>query len=203
MEYTEKEKQILDLIKRTDFKNLSKNDFMSYASKLNELRPEVASQVIAQFPELASLIKSTLAEYKGMLDAVISSDDSSVNQVYGILNKEMDNAAASRSEYISFAEKVHADCSKCLDNPDMTAEQRREILDREIEILRMIDKKDTEIRAEEREVSQTADTKDSEKRMFNWKLIATASTFVLAAVGIGTAMLGGKFDIKFPTKSNM
>ena len=203
MEYTEKEKQILDLIERTDFKNLSKNDFMSYASKLHELRPEVASQVIAQFPELASLIKSTLAEYKGMLDAVISSDDSSVNQVYGILNKEMDNAAASRSEYISFAEKVQADCSKCLDNPDMTAEQRREILDREIEILRMIDKKDTEIRAEEREVSQTADTKDSEKRMFNWKLIATASTFVLATVGIGTAMLGGKFDIKFPTKSNM
>ncbi len=97
MEYTDKEKQVLDLIKRTDFKNLSKNDFMSYASKLNELRPEVASQVIAQFPELASLIKSTLAEYKGMLDAVISSDDSSVSQVYGILSKEMDNAAASRS----------------------------------------------------------------------------------------------------------
>ncbi len=103
-------------------------------------------------------------------------------------------------EYISFAEKVHADCSKCLDDPDMTPEQRREILDREIEILRMIDKKDTEIRAEEREVSQTADTKDSEKRMFNWKLIATASTVVLAAVGVGTAMFGGKFDIKLPTK---
>lgn len=200
MEYTVEEKQVLDLIKRTDFKNLSKNDFMSYASKLNELRPEVAAQVIAQFPELASLIESTLAEYKGMLDAVISSDDSSVSQVYGILNKEMDNAAASRSEYISFAEKVHADCSKCLDNPNMTPEQRREILDREMEILRMIDKKDTEIRAEEREVSQTADTKDSEKRVFNWKLIATASTVILAAVGVGTAMLGGKFDIKLPSK---
>jgi len=36
MEYTYKEKQVLDLIKRTDFKNLSKNDFLSYASKLNE-----------------------------------------------------------------------------------------------------------------------------------------------------------------------
>ena len=200
MEYTYKEKQVLDLIKRTDFKNLSKNDFLSYASKLNELRPEVASQVIAQYPELANLIKATLTEYKGMLDSVISSDDSSVNQVYGILNKEMDNAATSRAEYISFAEKVHADCSKCLDNPDMTPEQQREILDREIEILRMVDKKDTEIRTEEQEVSQTADDKDSEKRQFNWKLIAAASTVLLTALGIGTAILGGKFDIKLPTK---
>lgn len=200
MEYTDREEQVLNLIKRTDFKNLSKNDFMSYASKLNELRPEVATQVIAQYPELANLIKSTLNEYKGMLDSVISSDDSSVNQVYGILNKEMDHAAASRAEYISFAERVRADCSKCLDNPEMTPEQRREILDREREILWMIDKKDTEIRAEEREVAQIADNKDSEKRMFNWELIATASAVILAAVGVGTAMLGGKFDIKLPTK---
>ena len=200
MEYTDKEKHVLDLIKRTDFKNLSKNDFMSYASKLNELRPEVAAKVIAQYPELANLIKATLTEYKGVLDTVITSDDSSVNQVYGILNKEIDHASASRTEYINFAEKVHADCSKCLEHPDMSPEQQREILDREMEILRMIDKKDTEIRTEEQEAAQIADEKDTEKRMFSWKLIAAASTVVLAAVSVGTAMLGGKFDINLPAK---
>lgn len=200
MEYTDNEKQILDLIKRTDFKNLSKNDFVSYASKLSELRPEVATQVIAQYPELADLIKSMLTEYRSILNSVISSDDSSLNQVYEILRKEMDSVATSRAEYISFAEKVHADCSKCLDNPDMSPEQKREILDREIAILRMMDQKDTELRAEEREIFQTADKKDSEKRMFNWKLITAASTAVLIAVGIGTSMLAGKLDIKLPTK---
>lgn len=30
--------------------------------------------------------------------------------------------------------------------------------------------------------------------------LAAASTVVLTAVGVGTAMLGGKFDIKFPTR---
>ena len=200
MEYTDNERVVLDLIERTDFRNLSKNDFMSYASKLNELRPEVATQVIAQYPELANLIKTALPEYKSMLDAVITSDDSSVNQVYGILSKELDHASDSRAEYIGFAEKVRADCSKCLENPDMSHEQRCEILDREMEILRMVGKKDTEIRAEEQGAVQIADKKDSEKRMFNWKLIATASTVVLAAVGVGTAMLGGKFDIKLPVK---
>ncbi|MCX4373160.1 MAG: hypothetical protein OSJ58_15335 [Dysosmobacter sp.] len=200
MEYTDREKQILTLMERTDFKNLSKNDLFSYASKLNELRPEVATKVIAQFPELVKLIQSALAEYRGILDTVVASDDTSLTQVYDIINKDMDHAAASRSEYIDFADKVRSDCSKCLDNPDLTPEQQQEILDREIEILRMVDKKETESRTQEQEDVQLADKKDSEKRMFNWKVIGTASTLVLAAIGIGTAMLGGKFDVKLPIK---
>ena len=38
MEYTADEKQALDMMRRTDFKNLSKNDVLSIASKLSELR---------------------------------------------------------------------------------------------------------------------------------------------------------------------
>ena len=64
----------------------------------------------------------------------------------------------------------------------------------------MVDKKETESRTQEQEDVQLADKKDSEKRMFNWKVIGTASTLVLAAIGIGTAMLGGKFDVKLPIK---
>jgi len=172
----------------------------SYASKLNELRPEVATQVITQFPELAKLINSALREYKGILDEVISSDDASLSQVYEIINKDMDHAAASRSEYIEFAERVRLDCSKCLDNPDLTPEQQKEILDREIEILQMVDKKETESRKQEQDDVRIADKKDSEKRMFNWKVIGTASLLVLTTVGLGTAVLGGKFDIKLPIK---
>ena len=200
MEYTDNEKQILALIERTDFKNLSKNDFISYASKLNELRPEVASEVIAQFPELATLIRSALTEYKGMLDEIVASDDASIEQTYGIINKGMDHAATSREEYIKFAEKIRNDCSKCLDKPDMSPEERADLLDREIELLRMIDQKDTEIRAQEQEAVQIANEKDSEKRMFNWKALGSASAVVLAAVGVGAAVLGGKFDIKLPSK---
>ena len=55
MEYTDAEKQILSLMERVNFKNLSKNDVLIYTSKLNELRPEVARQAIAQFPELADI----------------------------------------------------------------------------------------------------------------------------------------------------
>lgn len=45
------------MMERTDFKNLSKNDVISYVSKLNELRLEVANQVLAQFPESYSSLR--------------------------------------------------------------------------------------------------------------------------------------------------
>ena len=127
VEYTDAEKQILSLMERVNFKNLSKNDVLIYTSKLNELRPEVARQAIAQFPELADMIKSAMVEYKGILDNVIASDDNSINQIYEIFNKELDEASNSRKEIIKFAHMVRADLSKCLNQPDMTAEEQREI----------------------------------------------------------------------------
>lgn len=201
MEYTNNEKQFLSLMERTDFRNLSKNDVLSYASKLNELRPEVAQQVIAQFPELAKLIQSTMAEYKDILEKIVASDDESTNQVYDILNKGIDSAAVSRREFIEYADKVRADLSKCLDNPNLTPEQQKDILDRQMEIFHEVDKKDTEIREQEMEAARMADKKDTEKKEFNWKMLGAASFVVLTAVGIGTAALGGKFDFKFPKKS--
>ena len=196
MQYTDTEKQILSLMERTDFKNLSKNDVISYASKLNELRPEVALQVLAQFPELANLIKSSLSEYKDILEKIVASDDESTGQVYGILNKELESAGESRREFIEFADRVRADLSKCLDKPDLSAEQLKEIRDQEMEILRMVDKKDSEIREKEIESAHIADKKDSEKKEFNWKVIGAASVAVLTAIGVGTSALGGSFNVK-------
>lgn len=200
MEYTNVEKQVLSLMKKTDFKNLSKNDVLSYASKLNELRPEVAQQVLAQFPQLVKLIQSSMVEYKEILEKIIASDDDSTNQVYGILNKEIESSHESRKEYIIFADKVRSDLSKCLDNPNLTPEQQKEIIDREMEIFHMVDKKDAEIREQEMEIARMADKKDTEKKEFNWKILGTASLVILTVVGIGTAALGGKLDIKLPKK---
>ena len=39
MEYTQLEKDILAVMQRTDFKNISKGDVISFASKIDELRP--------------------------------------------------------------------------------------------------------------------------------------------------------------------
>lgn len=45
MEYTPIEKQALDMMKRTDFKNLSKTDVLSIASKLSKKVPVPGKKV--------------------------------------------------------------------------------------------------------------------------------------------------------------
>lgn len=78
---------------------------------------------------------------------------------------------------------MRSDLSKCLDNPHLTPEEQKEIREQEMEVLRMVDKK------------------DSEKKAFNWKVIGAASFAVITAVGIGAAALGGNFNVKIPKKS--
>ena len=200
-EYTAVEKQALDMMRRTDFKNLSKNDVLSIASKLGELRPDVAKEVIAQFPEFAKMIQSSMEEYKDILENIVSSDNESIKQVYAIADKDMDTAADSRKQFYDFAGKVHADLSKCLDNPNLTAEERKDILSQEIEILKVVGEKDSEIRIHETETVKMVDKKDSEKRQFNWGVIKVASTVLVVGLGIAASALGGNFNLKLPKKS--
>lgn len=198
MEYTPIEQQTLAMMRRTDFKNLSKSDVLSIASKLGELRPDVAKEVIAQFPEFAKLIQSSMEEYKDILGNIISSDDESIKQVYAIADKDMDTSADSRKQFYDFAGKVHADLSKCLDNPDLTAEERKDILAQEMEILKAVSEKDTEIRTHETETVKMVDKKDSEKRQFNWRVIGAASTVLVIGLGVAASVLGGNFNFKLP-----
>jgi len=201
MEYNALEKQTLDILGRTDFKAIKKDEIVSITSMLSNMRPGVAKEAIKQFPELANLLKSSLSEYKEMLSKIVESDDDSVQHVYGSADKAMDDATLGRTEFIAFAEKVRDDYSKCLDNEDLTLEEKSEILKGEMEILKMVDSKEKEVRAQQEKILSTVDNKDSEKRQFNWKLVGAASMALVTVIGVGAAALGGKVDLKLPKKS--
>lgn len=200
MEYTPNQKEALDLMNRADFKNLSIKDVLKITSKLNELSPEVAKDVIAQFPEFTNLIKSLMTEQKELLGNIIASDDESIKHVYAIADKDMDISKESLNQFYDFAEKVHTDLSKCLDDPNLTEEERKEILEQEKEILNVVSEKDSEIRNHESETLKMVDKKDSEKRQFDWKVIGAASTVVVLGLGIAATALGSNFDLKLPKK---
>lgn len=198
MEYTPMEEKVLAMMQRTDFKNLSKGDVISFASNLGKLRPEVAKEVLAQFPEFVGLMKSALTEYKGMLDTIVSSDDSSIKEYNDVANKEMTQAADSRKQFYDFVKQVQSDCSKLLDNPNLSPEIMMDILNREAELVKMANEKDTEIRQQEKEIEDKVNKKDSEKREFNWKLVGGISFALVAVIGISAGVLGGGFDFKLP-----
>ena len=201
MEYNALEKQTLDILGRTDFKAIKKDETVSITSMLSNMRPGVAKEAIKQFPELANLLKSSLSECKEMLSKIVESDDDSVQHVYGSADKAMDDATLGRTEFMAFAEKVRDDYSKCLDNENLTLEEKSEILKGEMEILKMMDSKEKEVRAQQERILSTVDNKDSEKRQFNWKLVGAASMALVTVIGVGAAALGGKVDLKLPKKS--
>lgn len=201
MEYNALEKQTLDILGKTDFKAIKKDETVSITSMLSNMRPEVAKEAIKQFPELANLLKSSLSECKEMLSKIVESDDDSVQHVYGSADKAMDDATLGRTEFMAFAEKVRDDYSKCLDNENLTLEEKSEILKGEMEILKMMDSKEKEVRAQQERILSTVDNKDSEKRQFNWKLVGAASMALVTVIGVGAAALGGKVDLKLPKKS--
>lgn len=201
MEYNAVEKQTLDILGRTDFKGIKKDEIVSITSMLSNMRPEVAKEAIKQFPELVRLLENSLSEYKDMLSKIVDSDDESIQQVYSTADKAMSDAAVGRDEYLSLAEKVRDDYSKCLDKEDLTPEERNEILKGEMEILKMVDAKEKEVRDHQEHILNTVDKKDSEKRQFNWKLIGIASMALVTVIGVGTAALGGKVDLKLPYKN--
>lgn len=201
MEYTNNEKQILSIMERADFKNLSKSDVISFASKLGDLLPEVAKEVLAQYPEFVDLMKAALTEYRGMLDTIVASDDESLKEYYSIANKEMDNATESRRLFYDFVKQVQADYSKCLDNPNLPPEMIMEILNRQSDLVKMANEKDNEIRDQEKDIQDKVNKKDTEKREFNWKLVGGISAALITVVGVSAGVLGGKFDIRLPKKN--
>lgn len=200
MEYSPMEIDVLSAMQRTDFKNISKNEIISFASKLGEMRPEVAKDILAQFPEFVGLMKTVLNEYREILSSIISSDDESIKEYYSVAKIELESAHESRAQFNELVKKVLDDCSKLLDNPNLPPEILIEILNRQAEIMKMANEKDKEIRELEIDIENKVNQKDSEKRVFNWRLISGVSLAVIAVVGISAGVLGGKFDIKLLPK---
>ena len=99
MKYDEQDKQLLDMLNRTNFQHLSHNDLLIIKSKLSKLKPDVAKEIIEQFPQLATLLSSLSTDYKEEMKAVSASNDHSMNRVYDIFATEQDTAANSRRQY--------------------------------------------------------------------------------------------------------
>ena len=110
-------------------------------------------------------------------------------------------SSQSRKEFYTFAEKNLDDLSKCLDDPNLTWEQRDCIFEREREILKMMDRKDSEIRKHDEEVLQMVNKKDSEKRQFNWRTIGIVSSALFAVLGFGVSICGGNVNIGLPNNN--
>ena len=113
------EKRVLKKLGITDFRHMTKDKIVSFASMLPRMDPEVAKKALEQFPEFASSAKEILANYKETIDKAVDSNDKSVKASYDICN----NIIQSLKEQ--------------LDDKSLDFEQRMIIEDKMIEVAKM------------------------------------------------------------------
>lgn len=201
MEYPAEAQKILDILNRTDFKNIKKSEVISLVSKLNDLNPDVAREIIAQFPEVAEMLKVAISEYTENIKNILESNEKSSDKYFEISKKGVDSSEDSKASFIEMANKVLEDLSKVSDDSSLSFEQRIEIFNREKEVLEHVNEKQRETFEEHKYYVNKASEKDSENKQFNWKMLGVASVAVASLVGVGVAALsGGEFKLKLPSK---
>ena len=200
MEYTPVEQRVLSMMQRTDFKNISKNDILSFASELGNMRPDVAKEIIAQFPAYSAMINQIISECKNELDKILDSDDRSAERFYDTTDKELADLIESRNQRFEMIRNVQEYCNKILEAPDISAAQTIEILDKQSEAIKAYDDFCSEIRRREKEIEEAVNKKDSEKRRFHAMLAKVVTVTAGIAILAGLNALGGNSNVSLPSK---
>ena len=156
------EKQVLNQLDIPDFRHITKEKVMDFASMLQNMEPDVAKKALEQFPEFAKMALEVMNDYKSVYEKTLAENSESSKQCFDVYN-----------EVVS-ALKV------CATKDDISFEEKKYYIDKMMEVAKM------------------AEEKDTENKSFNWKMIGTASTVVLAVIGIGITALGGKVNFNLP-----
>ena len=126
MERTLTEQLVLKKLDIADFRHLTKDKVIAMASMLDKMNPEVAKKALEQFPEFSSTVKEMLIEYKETLNKGLESNKESVQSYYKVCNAEIESL------------------QKELNRDSLSFEERKYIIDKMLEISKMMGEKDTE-----------------------------------------------------------
>ena len=100
------EAQVLKQLDIPNFKHLSKDNVMRFASMLQKMDPEVAKKALEQFPDFATTVKDALADYKDVVKSTLAED------------------AASSQQFYDLRKQIQTALEKCLDKDDLSFEEK-------------------------------------------------------------------------------
>ena len=120
------EQQVLGQLNIPDFRHITKDKIMTFASMLQNMEPEVAKKAFEQFPEFARMMLEVMHDYKDVLDKALTDNTASVKQCYDIYNVVLETL------------------KNCLEKDDLSFDEKKYYLDKMMEITKMAESKDTE-----------------------------------------------------------
>lgn len=134
------EQEVLQRLDIPDFRHMSKDKVMAFASMLNSMEPEVAKKAIEQFPQFAKMTLEALEDYKQVIDRSLDQNADSTKQCYTIYNEIL----------------VALRC--CVSQENIPFEQKRYYIEQMKEIAQMAERKDSQNKAFIWKVLSTAAT---------------------------------------------
>lgn len=126
MNRTITEKKVLKKLGITDFRHMTKDKIVKFASMLPYMDPEVAKKALEQFPAFKDLASDLVTQYKGIIDKAIDGNEVSQKAFYDACNS------------------IIQSLQKELEDEDITAEEKDRIEDKMIKVAQMIGEKDSE-----------------------------------------------------------
>lgn len=118
------EREVLQQLNIADFRHITKDKVMTFASVIQNMEPEVAKKALEQFPEFAKMTLEVLKDYKGVMEKTLDENSESSKQCFDIYNEVM-NALKS-----------------CLAKDEISFEEKKYYIDKMMEIAKMAESKD-------------------------------------------------------------
>lgn len=128
MSYSPKEKRVLKKLGIKDFRYMTKDKIVQFASMLPQMNPEVAKAALSQFPDFVDLAKSMIGELRWMNDKNMNLANNSQDHFYQVCN--------------SILETLKLE----LEKDNLTPEDRNKVIDQMIQVADMLNKKDSEVK---------------------------------------------------------
>lgn len=191
MENSLDKQELMKMMNRTNLQHITTNEIINLVSKFNNLTPEAQKEMIKMFPELSNFLTEQGQTVKSELEATLKSDDESLKRTFNTYDKALDLNKDGKVQYSEMIKASLDNLNQLLENPDLSSEERKDIQNQQLELLKMYDDFNDKTLAHEKDILDMADKKDSEKRKNNTELFKIASTVVVALSAIGAYLLGG------------
>jgi hypothetical protein len=120
------EKKVLKKLGISDFRHMTKEKVVKFASMLPNMDPEVAKKALEQFPTFKELASDIVTQYKEIID------------------KAIDENAVSSKTFYDVCNSIIQSLQKELEEDNITSEDRERIEDKMIQVAQMIGEKDSE-----------------------------------------------------------
>ena len=126
MRRTISEQKVLKKLGIPNFRHMTKDKIVKFASYLPNMDREVAKKALEQFPEFKQLTLELVNHYEAMIGRILKSNDESVKSFYDACMVVLESL------------------KKELDNPELTVAEKNRIEDRMLDVVQRMSEKDSE-----------------------------------------------------------